>query len=228
MPTAARLPTASPMPAAPVSAATPVPKPLPLPLPPPPVFRATPAPEQLNSASATLPPSAAPAFSWLGDRPPWVSACLAVLVCVTASGSGAYLVRSLKQRQQPTRALSSAAPQPLTSGRAASAGSQPGEPIRNQPLVVDLQSLSVEHRVPRTTVRPAAPPSVNRATQGSTEPSTEGADPSSGAPALWQGAPSKSKISSIPSAARANPDMTGSDHSDASKALTTGSDKPGF
>ena len=221
-PTAPLAPESSP---APVAASAPVPLPLPLPLPPPPVLRASPVPAPLNAERPTLPPSE----GWLGDRPRWVSACIALLVCVTASGSGAYLVRSLKQRQQPAAATSSAAPPALTSIRALDAHLKASDPSTNQPMVVDLESLSVERHAPRAVARPASPASAKPATPPATEPNSDGADPgSSDAPVPAQTAPSKPRNSDLPSAARANPYTTGSDNSAAKKTPAAGSGEPGF
>src|SRR5206468_2549505 len=48
----------------------------------------------------------------LAERPRWVSACIALVVCVTASAAGASLVRNLKQhrRSQALPAQTVAAP----------------------------------------------------------------------------------------------------------------------
>jgi len=93
------------------------------------------------------------AESW-NDRPRWVSVCIALLVCVSASAAGALLVRSIKQPHPP---LVPTAVE--TAPVAAEPRSTPVEiapqAIPSAPRVVDLESLSVERK--RPTPRYAAP-----------------------------------------------------------------------
>ena len=201
---------------------------LPPPPPPPPTpRRATPLPTPLPSFTvdrATQPPSEHSLLDWLGDRPRWVSACIALLICVTASGSGAFLVRSLKQRRQPLALASSVASQPSAAPSVPAVG-PPLAPVpaaaARQPLVVDLESLSVEHSARHPAARwvTSAKSSVPDAKPPSDE-NAGSAQPTATASAL-------PKDADLPSAARANPYTAGSDDSSASKPAT-GGHEPGF
>ncbi len=150
----------------------------------PPAPRATPIPTPLPSFTSDRPveaPVTSGTWDWLGQRPRWVSACIALAVCITASGSGAYLVRTLKTHRQPLVAATSAADQPLpgttTSNHVAPLA--PAAPA-SAPLVVDLQSLSVERSAPRRIARPVAVPVARPAREPepeAVEPALETTDP---------------------------------------------------
>jgi GYF domain 2 len=211
-----------PPPPPPVFAALPPPSPLP-PRSPLSTAAATPIPTPLPSFTSDRPvemPIGSTAWDWLGGRPRWVSACIALVVCIIASGSGAFLVRSLKMHRQPlalTPTTASGANQPLP-GTSAPNHVAPLAPsaAASVPLVVDVQSLSVEHSVPRRAVRPVAAPVAKPAdTTEATEPSVENTDPIDDDP---KPAPqNKAKNTDLPSAAHANPYTTGSDDSSATK-----------
>ncbi|MET0793642.1 MAG: DUF4339 domain-containing protein [Polyangiaceae bacterium] len=204
---------------APIAAAPPAPLavlPPPSPLPAP---RATPIPTPLPSFTSdrALEVPAASAWDWLGDRPRWVSACMAMLVCVAASGSGAYLVRSLKRHHQPLALSSTTANQPLP-GTSTANHAAPLAPAAaaSVPLVVDLQSLSVERSAPRRSARPIARQAPQRVAEPEPEseavqPSVENTDPIDDEPS--PAAPNKGKNADLPGAARANPYLTGTDSS---------------
>ena len=165
----------------PPAVAAPLPRPSPLPTP-----RATPIPTPLPSFTSDRPvetPVASGTWDWLGQRPRWVSACIALAVCITASGSGAYLVRTLKMHRQPLVLAASAANQPLP-GTTTSNHVAPLAPTAptSAPLVVDLQSLSVEHSTPRRVARPVSiqPPAaraVREPEPEAAEPAVENTDP---------------------------------------------------
>jgi hypothetical protein len=225
-----RAPTRSAAALAPVRVATATPLPA---LPPPaapPVQRASSAP-----APRTPPDTAKPirrtiestALDWLGDRPRWLSACIALFVCFTASGSGAFLVRSLKQRKQPLALTSSAATQAKRSARAAGSGAELGAPAAPRPpMVVDLESLSIEHSPARPAARPVAKLPAAQLAAG---PNGESADATSDQSSLALPTAQRPKTSDLPEAARANPYTTGStDEALRQKRATPGGDESGF
>jgi len=144
--------------------ATPMPSsPRPSP-PPPPVELATPValavaiPSPIPPARSSDRPNEAALGSLQGvdsisERPRWVSMGIALIVCVTASAAGASLVRSLKQQKKPQALPASAVSAAAVN---ASVEKQPSPLPRSvpssAPLVVSLESLSVEHKPtqPRT------------------------------------------------------------------------------
>lgn len=118
------------------------------------------------------------------ERPRWVSACIALVVCITASAAGASLVRSFKQRPktQAVPALSrSAAATPSSTVKPVS---EPPTLPSSAPLVVDVESLSVErkHAVPRT-VRATPRPVPTLSPETSEEPATSATDSATAATA---------------------------------------------
>ncbi|MEI9951798.1 MAG: GYF domain-containing protein [Pseudomonadota bacterium] len=204
------------------SLATPMPSPLPRRSPPPPVL---PPPAPVASPSPIPAAPAAPAARGsdrpsqqatlaslqasesLGERPRWVSACIALLVCITASAAGASLVRSLKPHPKPQALPTSAQPTPVVNTPAASpAGEPPRSAVSSAPLVVELESLSVEHkptlpRAARATPKPAPGESSDTVDQSTTK-----ADDS----ATESAAPETPKNSDSPAANRASPYGSGS------------------
>lgn len=170
---ALRAVTNTPLPAArPESISVPPPPP-----PPPPSLEPLAIAEPVARASnrPTDPPQAHSAAAWLGERPLWITACLALTVCVVASSAGALVVRSLRQRQQPvalpvmSASLSAAKPAPAASAA-------PRVPASSEaPRVVDLESLSVERRAPRWKPRPvnASAPSVAPSSDDSASSTSE-------------------------------------------------------
>ncbi len=208
-----RIPTPVPQPAAwlsPTSVVAPLPTP--------------PARSAVSTAPVTLPPASPDHLELFGERPRWRTISMALLLCVGASGSGAFLVRSLRVHHQPlslapnlapalpAAALSTPSAPPATQMHAAAAA----EPA---PKVVDLSSLSVEHAAPRAQARPAAvaPPKAS-------EPSDDSANAAQTDPAP-SSAP-KLKNSDLPAAAHANPYTNGTtDGSGAKKPTAPNSDE---
>jgi hypothetical protein len=133
----------------------------------------------------------------LSERPRWVSACIALVVCVTASAAGASLVRSLKQRPKAQAAAAPPTVAPLVNVAAQKPAVEQLPPaLSSAPKVVDVESLTVERKrsVPRT-VRVAPRPIPTQTEESSEEsaspvnesppttPSTadsNGSDPSNG------------------------------------------------
>ena len=233
-PLPARLPT--PLPARlptpiPARLSTPVSARLPTPVPQPATWTSTsvvaPLPKPVSSSVAamspvTLPPSGSSPFS--AERPRWVTASLALLLCVTASGSGAFLVRSLKTHRQPLQlapttassALLAASARPAESPKAALAP----EPA---PQVVDIASLSVEHSAPRAAARPVAlTPAKAPAAAAYDASDSDETEPAAAAPAP------KPKTSDLPAAAHTNPYANGTLDDGAKKAPALSGDAPGF
>ncbi|MEI9936480.1 MAG: GYF domain-containing protein [Pseudomonadota bacterium] len=188
-------------------------RPSPLPPAPPlptPVAYASPVPVAPNASGNDRPSqrTSLEAAGSLSERPRWVSACIALVVCVTASAAGASLVRSLKQRQQPQGLPVRAVPAPIviatlspTSEAAPAAAAAAA--ASSVPLVVDLESLSVEHqrtlpRAVRATPKPA-PAAADRSDEATTNGS-----------ATESPAPDAPKSNDLPAAARANPYGPGS------------------
>ena len=142
------------------------------------------------------------------ERPRWVSMGIALIVCVTASAAGASLVRSLKQPKKPQALAASAVSAPkLNASVEKQPSPQPLSAPSSAPLVVSLESLSVEHKqTPPRTVRaiprlvPVAP--VDSSSDEATAPAAE-ASPEPAA----QEAPASS---ALPAAARSNPYGSGS------------------
>jgi hypothetical protein len=214
----ARAAKATPVPALPPLTAPPVPRASPVPGPCPPV-------KTELSTRRTLENTA---LDWLGDRPRWLSACIALLVCFTASGSGAFLVRSLKQRKQPLAVTSRAAIQLKASARAAGSGAEPAAPAAPPPpLVVELESLSIEHSPARPAARPVAKVPTPQPVTG---PNGEGAEAANDESSLVvPTSTQRPKTSDPPAAARANPYLTGgSDEALRQKKATPGGDESPF
>ena len=151
-------------------ARAPSPAPIPAPLPAPRIPTPTPIPARssapparavasvmpLLQRSSPLPPirSLVPVafqYPWRGQQPRWLSLGIAVLICIAASGSGAFLVRALKMRRQPL----SLSPTPVSPAATATVGPSlplgplPATPAEPTAVVVDIDSLSVEHPAPR-------------------------------------------------------------------------------
>lgn len=164
-------------------------------------------------------PTSSAAWGLLGDRPRWVSACIALAVCITASGSGAFLVRTLKMHRQPLALTTSSASdqnQPLP-GAALPNSVAPPAAAASAPLVVDLQSLSVEPSAPRRPVRPISPPVPKpTATAEASEPSVENTDPIDDE--VSPPPQNKPKTGDLPGAAKTNPYLPSSGSDDASAA----------
>lgn len=194
----------------------------------------------LMRRSSPLPPprsavSSPYAYPWRGQRPRWLSVGIAVLVCIAASAAGAVFVRALKIQRQPL----SLSPTPVSAAPAVTTPKQPTNTLPPTPpevasgtSVVDIDSLSVEHRAPRVAPRalvpalPTAPPSapdIDKNTDNSQ------ADDTSAPPAAAQPAPHKAKTQELPSAAHSNPYTTGSSSDNAEKKpAPSNSDDPGF
>jgi uncharacterized protein DUF4339 len=194
----------------------------------------------LMQRSSPLPPprsaSASPyAYPWRGQRPRWLSVGIAVLICIAASAAGAVFVRALKIRRQPL----SLSPTPVSAAPAVAAPKQPTNtppptpPEANSSTsVVDIDSLSVEHRAPRVAPRalvpapPAVPPSTPDIDKNA---DNSQADDTAPPPAAAQPAPRKAKSQELPSAAHSNPYTTGSSSDNAEKKpAPSNSDDPGF
>lgn|GEM_PF-1011242 len=154
----------------------------------------------------------------LSERPRWLSACIALVVCVTASAAGASLVRSLKQRPkaQAVAASSTATAAPVVNVAAQKpAVDQPQAAPSSTPRVVDVESLSVEHKrsVPRA-MRVAPRPVPTQAAEASDDAAATAIDPASSAPATPPTSDSAASdtpsSSEPPAAARSNPYGSGS------------------
>jgi hypothetical protein len=192
-----------------------VPPPLALPAPvparPAPLMPTTPsAPVSFASDRPTQPPVSAAARGEPGTRPRWVSVGIALLLCVTAASAGAFLVRSLKLRRQPPTLASSTLGPPLVNTSAATHAIPAASPAPANPVVVDLESLSLEHKAKRSTARPAAMP-VRKPPVVPAEPSDDSSPPASDDPEAAPAPRQKPKNSDLPAAAQANPYTTGSD-----------------
>jgi hypothetical protein len=195
---------------------------------PPPITRvsvsAAPVPPPITSSSVsaapvTLPPSGPRPSQPPGQRPRWMTAALALLLCVTASGSGAFLVRSLRAHHQPLVLTPSNETQAAASGPAA-VEAKPTSTVAPEPTsstrVVDINSLSVERAAPRAVwhaaaVVPKAAPAPATDDEGTTNTtsatSADSAD--SDPPAIPPSASAKPKNSDLPAAAHVNPYATG-------------------
>ena len=143
----------------------------------------------------------------LSERPRWLSACIALVVCVTASAAGASLVRSLKQSRPAQVLPASAAATPRINTPASSPAAQlPAPTASSAPRVVELESLSVERKR-------SAPRSV-RATPKlvptETAESSEETPPQAPVSAPESSAPETPNSSDLPPAARSNPYGSGS------------------
>jgi hypothetical protein len=214
--------------------------PLPVPAPLPGGPRSTPIRAGLPNARSPIPPGAstaafvAPARAPVrseGSRPRWLSVAIAVMVCVAASGSGAFVVRALKTHRPPLSPPSSNAtqPAPLSVVSPAESASAPSTASRatlegpaHRPDVVDVESLSVE-RKPR---RPAAKPALLQE-----PPRTSSDDAGRVEPRIREPASENSKNAELPAAARSNP-YTGAEPesglTEKSAPAPAGSDAPGL
>ncbi|HKO46280.1 MAG TPA: DUF4339 domain-containing protein [Polyangiaceae bacterium] len=149
----------------------------------------------------------------LSERPRWVSACIALVVCVTASAAGASLVRNWKQQKKP-QALALPVSTVTAPVLAPATASQPQAiellhpAASSAPRVVDLESLSVERKRTLPRAQRAAPkPAPAEPTEG--DSSDETATPANEA-VPESAAPETPKGSDLPPAARANPYGSGS------------------
>ncbi|MEP7051385.1 MAG: GYF domain-containing protein [Pseudomonadota bacterium] len=145
--------------------ATPIPQHVPLPRPRPkaasvPALITPPARSVISTAPVTLPLPRADHPDLFNEAPRWRTLSLALLLSVSASASGAFLVRALRSHHQPSALAPTAAPalpatslaNPTASFTSAARIAAAAEP---PPRVVDLSSLSVEHAAPRPQPRPA-------------------------------------------------------------------------
>jgi hypothetical protein len=229
-PVPARLPTP-----VPTRLSTPVPSRPATPVPQPATWTSTsvvaPLPSPVSSSVAamspvTLPPSGPSPFG--AERPRWVTASLALLLCVAASGSGAFLVRSLKTHRQPLQLATNTASSVAVASSAHPAD-EPKTAIAPEPApqVVDIASLSVEYRAPRVAARPVAiapakTPTPAPATDD-TNDSDETAPPAAAPVAL------KPKTSDLPAAAHVTPSSSSAlDDDTAKKAPAPSGDAPSF
>ncbi len=231
------VPTRSPTPV-PTRLPTPVPSGPATPVPQPATWTSTsvvaPLPSPVSSSVAamspvTLPPSGPSPFDTA--RPRWLTATLALLLCVAASGSGAFLVRALRLHRQPLPL----APSTASSALLGSSGQLPTEPKAAvapepdpAPQVVDITSLSVEHSAPRAVAHPVAitPAKVPTAAQATDD--TNDSDETEPEPAAAPVASAqKPKSSDLPAAARVNPYPSGApDDGTAKKAPAASGDAP--
>lgn len=137
----------------------------------------------------------------LSERPRWVSACIALVVCITASAAGASLVRSFKQRPKAQATAASVAPAPVVKVAAQKpAIEQPQATASSAPRVVDVESLSVERkRAASRPWRPAPKPAPTLTAEGSEEATTSANDSASTAAASTATAAPESTASESPS-----------------------------
>lgn len=197
------------------------------PPPPPPVPVVTASPAAPVSTPPTAPISSAPkaresdrpyplpqlnhqAADTSSERPRWLSACIALVVCVTASAAGASLVRSLKQRPKAPPLAASATAAPVVKVAAQKPALEPQAAPSTAPTVVDLESLSVERKrsVPRA-VR-VAPRPVPTLTPESGDETAESAASTPATASTADSTPSETPNSGDAPAARANPYGSGS------------------
>jgi len=199
--------TQSPLPrrsSVPPPAAAPVVKAAPAPLPAAPVARSSDRPQPLVQPSPETSDSLSLSDSFR-ERPRWVSACIALAVCITASAAGASLVRSLRQPQKPQVLLTSALPAPVATTTSQKQPIEP-PPVASAPRVVAVESLSVEHKRPAPRyVRVAPKPAPAEPTEADDETTTPAKGTSAEAPA-----PEAAKTEELPAAARENPYGNGS------------------
>jgi GYF domain 2 len=188
--------------------------------------------------SSPLPPrSVVPvtfAYPWRGQRPRWLSVSIAVLICIAASASGAVLVRALKIRRQPL----SLSPTPVSATPAVIVPKQPTPAAQPAPpevtsgtAVVDIDSLSIEHRAPRVQPRIVAPaPPVAQETVLNPDKNAEKTDNDDNSPQPAADPPArKAKTQDLPAVAHSNPYTTGSTSDSTTKGpAPANSDDPGF
>jgi GYF domain 2 len=207
--------------------------------PPPPVARPMASVSPMFQRSSPLPPprSVVPvsfAYPWRGQRPRWLSVSIAVLICIAASASGAVLVRALKIRHQPL----SLSPTPVSATPAViepkqpTLAAQPAPPeVTSGTAVVDIDSLSIEHRAPRVQPRIVAPaPPVAQETVSNPDKNAENTDSDDNSPPPVADPPArKAKTEDLPAVAHSNPYTTGSSSDSATKKpAPANSDDPGF
>ncbi|HEY4106475.1 MAG TPA: DUF4339 domain-containing protein [Polyangiaceae bacterium] len=192
--------------------------------------RASPAPPARSSPFAAL------HYPWRA-QPRWVSVGIAVLVFIAASGSGAFVVRTLKLRREPlSLATTQLSATPLAVKPAPESAPAPASPAESAGAtsVVDVDSLSVEHRAPRVQWKPAAagaaatPPNAPSMPPNKTSENTGADGDSTPAPAAAQTAARKAKSADLPAAAHANPYTTGNDDGATKKPGSPNGDDPGF
>src|SRR6478735_3484681 len=199
------------------------------PPPPPPVLAATEAPPSVAPAERPQPASTPPAArisdrphqqallnlqaaDTLSERPRWVSACIALVVCVTASAAGASLVRSLKQRPKTQALAAATATAPVVHISAVKPAVEEAQSAPSSaPHVVDVESLSVERKraVPRTVrAMPRPAPAPTQPVEADDEATPSAKDTAPSAPESTTSEASNS--SDLPAAARSNPYGSGS------------------
>jgi len=148
----------------------------------------------------------------LSERPRWVSACIALVVCVTASAAGASLVRSLKQRPKAQAAAAVSATAPVVHISAVKPAVEEAQSAPSSaPHVVDVESLSVERKraVPRTVrAMPRPAPAPTQPVEADDEATPSAKDTAPSAPESTTSEASNS--SDLPAAARSNPYGSGS------------------
>jgi len=195
---------ASPAASAPAARPSPPPPPVPLAtLSPIPVVTAVRSSERPNEQALTSLQIA----DVLSERPRWVSACIALVVCVTASAAGASLVRSLKQARSAQALPTSPATAPSINTPVSTPAAQPPPTASSAtPLVVDLESLSVEHK----RSAPRAPRAIPKLVPTESAESSEETPPKASESAPESAAPETPNSSDVPPAARSNPYGSGS------------------
>jgi len=158
-------------------------RPSPLPPPPPPPPAATypspvpgaPAGRGNEHPSQRALSQAQFAESW-HERPRWVSVCIALLVCVSASAAGALLVRSLKQ-PRPSVTSTAVEAAPVVATHASTPVEVVAPTAAPTPRVVDLESLSVERKRSAPRYAPPAAKPVVQAPAASEDESADSAEP---------------------------------------------------
>jgi hypothetical protein len=197
----------------------------------------------LMQRSSPMPParSVIPAsfnYAWRGQRPRWLSVAIAVLLCIAASGSGAFVVRALKIRKQPLLLQPTqinTSPSATSTALPRATAQAPLPAATNSTTVVDLDSLSVERRAPRAVARIApppvaapAPPAAALLRPDNSSDTSEADDNAEPAPAP-QPTAKKVKASDLPAAAHSNPYTTGAaDEAPAKKPAPPSDDAPGL
>jgi hypothetical protein len=175
--------------------------------------------------------------AWPGQRPRWLSISIAVLLCIAASGSGAFVVRALKLRRQPLslQPTQLSASPTATSPALPRATAQTAAPAAtSSTTVVNLDSLSVERRAPRAIARIAPPPvAIPTAPAAPVNPDksaeTGESDDTTEPPAAPQPTTKKAKASDLPAVAHSNPYTTGTaDDAPAKKPAAPNDDAPGL
>jgi len=240
LPSTPRRPAATPLPPLPVPPRASEPAPVSEPAPAPPRAMVMPLLQRLSPTTPTpSPPTATPSSpfnfyaQWRGQRPPWVSVAIAVVLCIAASGSGAFLVRALKLHRQPLSLTPTTVASPVIATTAAPARTVEAAPETPAPStqIVDIDSLSVERRAPRALARPSVPatPALPTSTANAERPPANVEEESS-PPAAPPPAPAKkAKTSDLPAAAHSNPYTTGSvEDPGVKKPGSSTGDEPGF